>query len=139
MQRPEVMQSLMSLALGPAGKKEVSVGGTSVPASAVANLVGTLGSKAFTKAEADAEPSRDLPSYLYRNGALAADPGDPSSRAGVLLTRIGEAALLSESRIPRATFTEADEYYDELDMAELAAFESDGEIELEGEDLEFDD
>jgi hypothetical protein len=100
----------------------------------VANLVGTLGSKAFTKAEADTEPSRDLPAYLYRNGTLAADPGDPAARAGVLLTRIGEVALSSEARIPvRTGFTEADEYYDELDMAELA------ELDSEGVDLEFDD
>jgi hypothetical protein len=134
LQRPEVMQSLMSLALGPSGKKEIPVGGTSVPPSAVANLVGTLGSKAFTKAEADTEPSRDLPAYLYRNGTLAADPGDPAARAGVLLTRIGEVALSSEARIPvRTGFTEADEYYDELDMAELA------ELDSEGVDLEFDD
>jgi hypothetical protein len=129
-QRPEVQQALMSMALGSAGRKDVSVGGNSVPASAVAGLVGTLGSKAFTKAEAMAEPSEDLPGYLYNNGVLAVDPAVPSERAARLLEMFGEVAV-REPRIP--AFTGADEYYDALDMAELDF------IETEGNDLEFDD
>jgi len=93
LQRPEVLQALMSMALGSAGRKDVSVGGNSVPASAIANLVSTLGSKAFAKAEAVAEPSEDLPDYLYNNGVLAVDPAVPSQRAARLLEMFGEVAV----------------------------------------------
>lgn len=131
LQRPELQQALMSMALGSAGRKDVSVGVNSVPASAIANLVGSLSSKAFAKAEAETEPSEDLPDYLYNKGKLAVDPAVPAERAARLLEMFGEAAL----RVPRArpAFTEADEFYDELDMAELDF------LETEGNDLEFDD
>lgn len=134
-QRPEVLQSLMSLALGPSGKKDVSVGGTAVPASAVANLISTVASRAFAQAESDTEPTNQLPAYLYRNGVLTVDPGDPAARAGALLTRIGEAAEMQSSPMPvrRVSYNAADAYYDELDMAELEAMDVEGE-----EDVEFD-
>src|SRR5438128_1945548 len=59
---PQVLQSLMSLALGSAGRQTVPVGAsqTPVPTSAVANLIGQLGSRAFAQAEAAAEPSEAL-------------------------------------------------------------------------------
>lgn len=132
MQNPSVQQALMSLALGSAGKKDVPVGGTPVPASAFANLVGTLGTKAFTQAEATAEPSEDLPAYLYSNGTLTVDPAVPSQRAARLLEMLGEVSV-RPSRIVRPAFTEADAYYDELDLAELDM------LEMEGADLEFDE
>jgi hypothetical protein len=122
----------MSMALGSAGRKDVSVGGNSVPASAIANLVGSLSSKAFVKAEAETEPSEDLPGYLYSNGKLAVDPAVPSERAARLLEMFGEVAM-RPPRMVRPAFTEADEYYDELDMAELHS------IEMEGNELEFND
>lgn len=132
MQNPSVQQALMSLALGSAGRKDVPVGGTAVPASAFANLVGTLGTKAFTKAEAAAEPSEDLPQYLYSNGSLTVDPAVPSQRAARLLEMLGEVSV-RPSHVVRPAFTEADEYYDELDMAELDI------LEMEGADLEYDE
>jgi hypothetical protein len=134
LQRPEMMQSLMSMALGPAGRKDVPVGGTSVPVAAFANLLSALGSKAFAQAEAWAEPSEDLPDYLYKNGTLAVDPAVPAQRAAVLLEMLGQAAARTPvaPRVSRPEFTEADEYYDALDMAELDF------LEMEGND-EFDD
>jgi hypothetical protein len=132
LQNPSVQQALMSMSLGGAGRKDVSVGGTAVPASAFANLVSTVGSKAFTKAEAAAEPSEDLPEYLYSNGNLAADPAIPAERAARLLEMLGEAAI-PPARIARPSFSEADEYYDSLDLAELDF------LETEGYDFEFDE
>jgi hypothetical protein len=106
-QNPTVLQALMSLALGGAGRKDVSVSGTSVPASAFANLVGAVGSKAFAKAEAAAEPSEDLPDYLYNKGSLAVDPAIPSQRAARLLEMIGESTV-PPARILRPAITELD-------------------------------
>ncbi len=134
LQRPEVLQSLMSLALGPAGRKNVPVGasGTPVPVSAFANLLSILGSRAFGQAEASAAPSEALPSYLYKEGALVVDPADPVQRAAHLLEMLGEAAAIERS-VPRRKLTEADEYYDAIDIAEL------DESYMEGNALEFDD
>jgi hypothetical protein len=127
LQNSDVQKALMSLALGSAGRKDVPINGTPVPASAFANLVSTVGSKAFTKAEAVAEPSEDLPDYLYKNGSLLVDPAVPSQRAARLLEMLGEAAITPPPpRVVRRTFTEADEYYDELDLAELDILETEG-------------
>jgi hypothetical protein len=131
-QRPEFLDAMKKLVLGDVGGKDVSVGGTSVPVSAFANLVGTLGSKAFAQAEATAEPSEDLPDYLYSRGALTVDPAVPSQRAARLLEMLGEVALRTP-RVPKQVFSEADEYYDALDIAELDF------LETEGSDFEFDD
>ena len=132
LQRPELTQSLMSMALGSAGRQDVAVGDTSVPASAFANLLSVLGSKAFGQAEAWAEPSEDLPDYLYTNGTLVVDPAAPTQRAARLLEMLGEVAVDVPAPVTES-FTEADEYYDSLDLAELDS------LEMEGEDLEFDE
>jgi hypothetical protein len=131
-QRPELIQSLMSMALGSAGRKDIPVGNSSVPVSAFANLLSALGSKAFGQAEAFAEPSESLPDYLYKGGTLAVDPAVPSQRAAALLERLGEVAIPTVR--PRGSMLSgADEYYDELDAAELDL------MELEGANYEFDD
>jgi hypothetical protein len=123
----------MSMALGPAGRTSVPVGTASVPASAFANLLGQLGSRAFGQAEAAAEPTEALPGYLYKEGALAVDPAAPEQRAARLLEILGEAVPLPPIRTkPGTMFTETDEYYDSLDIAELDL------LEMEGGDLEFD-
>jgi hypothetical protein len=85
-----------------------------------------LGSKAFGQAEASAEPSESLPDYLYKDGDLQADPADRSARAAVLLERLGEVAIATPRPAPRFAFSEADEYYDELDAAELDLMEMEG-------------
>jgi hypothetical protein len=136
-QRPEVIHSLMSMALGPAGRKDVPVGGTPVPVGAFANLLTQLGSHAFGQAEATAEPTSTLPRYLYSTeNVLVADPSNPVERAGVLLQRLGEAWLpTAPARVvpQQRLLTEADEYYDAIDIAELDS------LEMEVNDLELDD
>jgi hypothetical protein len=116
----------MSLALGPVGRKDVPVGTITVPASAFANLLAQLGSRAFGQAEAAAEPSQALPGYLYKEGDLTVDPGDPAQRAARLLVMLGETSLPVTRRRPRWTPTEADEFYDALDLAELDLLETEG-------------
>jgi hypothetical protein len=133
-QRPEVLQALMAMTLQSAGRKDIPVGDTPVPVSAFANLIGTLGSKAFGQAEALADPSESLPEYLYKDGTLLVDPAERSMRAAVLLQRLGEVAMPTPRPVRRTSMlTEADEYYDELDAIELDL------MEMEGSDYEFDD
>lgn len=134
LQNPQVLQSLMSLAMGSAGRQTVPVGAsqTPVPTSAVANLIGQLGSGAFAQAEAVAEPSEALPAYLYKEGQLAVDPGAPEQRAARLLEMLSETTYTAPRRVAsRPMYTEADEFYDAIDIAELE------ELDTEGDGLEF--
>jgi hypothetical protein len=134
LRNPQVLQSLMSLALGSAGRQSVPVGAsqTPVPTSAVANLIGQLGSRAFAQAEAAAEPSEALPAYLYKEGQLVVDPGAPEQRAARLLEMLSETTYTAPARVPsRPMYTEADEFYDAIDIAELE------ELDMEGDGLEF--
>jgi hypothetical protein len=139
LQRPETQQALMSLALGSAGRSTVQAGSsrTPVPASAFANLLSTLASRVFNQAEASAEPTEGYPTYLHKSGVLAVDPALPEARAGRLLEMLAEVSYVPRSTRQttqrRQMYTEADEYYDEIDGAELAA------INLEGSDYELDE
>jgi hypothetical protein len=135
---PRTLQALVATALGRAGTPTVPVGasGTPTPIGAFANLLSTLGAKAFGQAEAAAIPSGQLPTYLYREGVLTVDPASPEQRAERLMELLGET-VVPPPRAPRATvsrMTEADEFYDELDEAELLEM-----IEDEGADLELDE
>jgi hypothetical protein len=123
----------MSMALGPAGRKDVPVGaaGTPVPVSAFASLLSVLGSRAFGQSEASTEPSEMLPAYLYKEGELAVDPAVSEQRAARVLELLDEAVVAFPPR--RSMLTEADEYYDVIDIAELDS------VDLEGGDLEFDE
>jgi hypothetical protein len=133
--KPGFVQSLMAMALQGAGKKSVPMGaaGTPVPTSAVANVLSVLGSKAFAQAEAAAEPSEAYPVYLYKEGRLTLDPADSEQRAARVLELLGETAYVRPA--PRSTprYTEMDEFYDAIDIAELE------EIELEAMDPELEE
>jgi hypothetical protein len=123
------------MALGPSTGTP-NVPGTQAPVSAVASALSTLAAKAFSQAEAAAIPSGQLPQYLYREGVLAVDPGSPEQRAERLMEVLRETVPRPPTirrAMPLRT-TESDEFYDELDAAELLEL-----IEEEGADLELDE
>lgn len=131
LQRPEVLQALMALALGSAGRRTVPVGaaGTEVPVSSFANLLGTLGQHAFAQSESIHPPAQGFPEYLYRGGELAVDPASPEQRAGRLMELLSETMPVPAARPSR--LTEADEFYDEYDELYLAELdEADLEVEV---------
>lgn len=132
---PRLLQSLVSMILGGAGTSAIPVAGKQVPPAAFANALSTLGAKAFGQAEAIATPSGQLPEYLLVEGAPVVDPGAPEQRAFRLMELLGEG-VTPPPRAPRARrlgMTEADEFYDELDAAELL------ELIDEGADIELDE
>jgi hypothetical protein len=94
-QQPEVLKSLLALALGEHGRKTVN--GVSV--GSVMNLLSSI----FGRAAADADElarSMDLPSYLLdEEGNLTADPAAPSARADALYAVLLDAEndLLEEA------------------------------------------
>jgi hypothetical protein len=140
-QHPQFLQALMAMSLGNAGKQNIEVGSTEVPVSAFANLGSVLAGKAFRQAELGSEPTEDLPAYLYTEGALTVDPGAPSERAARLLIMLGDSfePLPSSGNASNSvSLSEADSYYDALDVAELGFLDAEG-LDAEGEDGEYDD
>jgi hypothetical protein len=92
--RPEVLQALLSLALGRAGRGEIPVGSTPVPPAAFANLIGTLANQAAAEHHAlGAHDGEAVPTYLLdHEGGLAVDPAVPAQRAARLLEVLEQAA-----------------------------------------------
>lgn len=119
--RPETLQALLSMALGGAGRRQVPVGGTPVPVSAFANLLGQLAGQASAEYhQTIAGESAGTPMYLLDGaGEFIGDPADPASRAEVLLRRFAEADALEAAEADDEAWREAwDEDWDEADDLE---------------------
>ncbi|MEA2561103.1 MAG: hypothetical protein QOH06_2607 [Acidobacteriota bacterium] len=132
--RPETLQALLSMTMGGAGRRQVPVGGTPVPAGAFANLLGVLANQAAAEYhQTIAGESAGTPMYLLDGaGEFVGDPADPASRAEVLMLRLAEADALEAAESAEAYDDAYDEAYDESDEQwELA--------ELEAESDEYDE
>ena len=99
--RPETLKALGSMALGPAGKRQMNVAGMPVPVASFANLLGVLANQAAAEHHmAGAGELTGTPAYLLdENGEAIGDPFDATSRAEVLLSRLetADAREASES------------------------------------------
>jgi hypothetical protein len=124
--RPETIQALGSMAMGALGKKDVSVGGTSVPVAAFGNLLKTLignaeaeYSQALTAAEGDGTPS-----YMHDfSGQAVSDPAVPLNRAVALYQLLQTAKpseMDSEADAEAEYDMEAEQAeWDEMELAEV--------------------
>lgn len=91
--RPEVLQGLLSMAMGRMGARAVPVGRTPVPPAAFANLLSTLAARTAAEAHATAAgEEQGVPSYLLGpDGEAVVDPTLPEERAGRLLGLLAAA------------------------------------------------
>jgi hypothetical protein len=132
--RPEVLQALMAMVLGQAGRPNIPVGATQVPVGAFANLVRELADRAAAEYNAGAAtPREDIPAYLQDFlGEARHDPATPSGRAARLFEVLQETDLERAAETPEGTLRSAArdvtveieieaQYYDELELAELYA------------------
>jgi hypothetical protein len=133
--RPETLQALVSMAMGPTGKPNVSVGGTPVPVAAFSNLIGTLAGRAEAESRAAEAMAREsVPAYLQDYaGEAKGDPAVAESRAEALFELLeasesGEAAEAGESAEYGEASGEWAEWEAEADAREL--------LELAGETFE---
>ena len=131
--QPQVLQGLVSMLLGQAGRQNIPVGHTQVPAPAFANLLGVLANQAASEASANAAQDvggESVPRYLQNYaGEAVGDPAIPEHRAYALLELLQEAQAEQDESYDNRTdsareswFTvpELDEaYFDELELAEL--------------------
>jgi len=113
--RPEVLQALMSMLLGPSGRRHVPVAGTPVPVGAFTNLLGVLANRAAAEYNVLAAPSgEDIPRYLLDvNGEFLVDPAVPEERAAVLLGLL-EIAEQEEAAYELYEAELAEEFEDDL-------------------------
>lgn len=93
-QNPDMLKSLLSLALGSNGKKSISIGkgGPSVNVGSFANLLSTLSNQVAADAEQLLSESNELHSYLLDSeGNYLYDPANPEERARALYEVLSEA------------------------------------------------
>jgi hypothetical protein len=129
--KPETIQAVASMAMGAMGKSNVSVGGTSVPISAFANLLGTLVGKAQAEyAEALSSAEGDgTPQYMKDYaGQPVFDPAVPLNRAAALYQLLQNAPRDSEAEDAEAEAAELDmesmqAEYDEMELLEIESME----------------
>lgn len=132
--RPEMLQALMSMALGQLGRPNVKVNQNRVPVDAFTNLLATLAHQAQMEHQA-ANPSlgESMPEYLRDYaGEVTIDPSVSEQRAAILYEMLIEsdvepanAQWKSTSQSMMDIESEADEesFYAELEFEEI--FEQD--------------
>jgi hypothetical protein len=125
--KPQTMQALASMAMGPAGKPDIPVGGTSVPVGAFGNLLKMLtGRMEAEYAESMARSKGDgTPEYMRDYaGQAKADPHVAANRAEALYELLQFAGKESEQESADAeSEAEAEAEYQRAQQ-EMEAFQA---------------
>jgi hypothetical protein len=139
LRRPETMQALAALSLGPAGRRSIPVGSaqTPVPVGAVTNLIGQLANQAAAEAAALGDGAEASLQYMTdESGEFVGDPALDRDRAARLwdLLNVAQAERLSEAVAFQQSTDEA--AYDEraaeaYDAAEIAYYDAMDQAEAE--------
>jgi len=124
--RPEVLQALMAMIMGGAGRPNIMVGNTPVPPGAVANTIAALANQAAAEYNAVAPGGEPVPRYLLdERGEFLCDPAVPEERAMILVQRLNEAASQEYQALDddyddyEVEEDLEDDWYDELDLIDL--------------------
>jgi hypothetical protein len=157
LQRPETMQALGAMSLGPAGRRSIPVGSaqTPVPVGAITNLIGQLANQASAEAAVLGDGAEASLTYMTDEaGAFVGDPALDRDRAARLwdLLNHAQAERLEEALAIEQTDEVFDEgtdeasdemdemaYYDALELAVSESAEEDAEGYDEGLDEAFDE
>lgn len=94
LRRPETMQALSALRLGPAGRSTIPVGSaqTPIPVAGIANLIGQLANQAAAEAAALSEGTEAPLRYMVdESGEYIGDPASEQDRAAILWDVLNEA------------------------------------------------
>jgi len=131
--QPQVLQALLAMTMGSAGRQTIPVKGNLVPLGAFANLIGTLANQVAAEYNAATqETGENIPQYLMdSNGEFIVDPAVAEQRAGLLMNLLQQANqenFAQQEAVKRrdvgryrqqSLLTEADEMYDALELGEL--------------------
>jgi hypothetical protein len=130
MARPETLQALTSMAMGPLGKSAVAVGGTSVPVGAFGNLLKMLtGGMEAEYYQSMAASRESVPAYMQDYaGETKGDPAVAAHRAAALYELL-DSSEAEESAEADAESAEHESYrreveawqaeYDAMELAEV--------------------
>lgn len=107
--RPEVLEALIAMTLGQAGRQHVRLGNDSVPVAAFANLLGVLANQAAVEYNAKVRPDGEgIPEYLLDSeGEFKCDIAVPEERANLL-------AEMLQAHPARQPSSESDDRVDDL-------------------------
>jgi hypothetical protein len=132
--KPQTVQALTSMTMGPLGRSSIPVGGQQVPLTAFTNLLSSLAGRAEAEYNASiASNQSNVPTYMRDySGQPKGDPAIAQHRAEALYE-----LLESEASTESAEATEGAEYesaetemeaiqaqYDAIEMAELYEYEA---------------
>jgi hypothetical protein len=130
--QPQVLQALLAMTMGSAGRQTIPVRGNLVPLGAFANLIGTLVNQVEAEYNAATqETGENIPQYLMdSNGEFIVDPAVAEQRAGLLMNLLQQANQenFAQEAVKRrdvgryrqqSLLTEVDEMYDALELREL--------------------
>lgn len=123
LQRPEAMQALAALNLGPAGRPTIPVGSaqTPVPVSAITNVIRELADQAAAEAAGLSDGAESEPRYMTdETGEFVGDPALDRDRAARVwdLLNVAQAERLMNAVAVHQQVAEA--YYDEAYGEDLA-------------------
>lgn len=136
--KPQTVQALSSMALGPLGRSSISVGGTQVPITAFTNLLSSLAGRAEAEYNASvASNQTNVPAYMRDYaGQPKYDPAVAQHRAEALYelleaTEAAEAAESAEAAEAAEAYESGESEmeaiqaeYDAIEMAELYEYEA---------------
>jgi len=100
--RPETLQALMSMAMGPLGRPNIPVKGTPVPVGAFSNLLGVLANQAASEYNESLAPRNSgVPEYMEDYaGEARGDPAVSEHRAQALYELLGSGNR--NRKVPKA-------------------------------------
>jgi hypothetical protein len=132
--KPQTVQALTSMAMGPLGRSSIPVGGTQVPITAFTNLLSTLAGRAETEYNASVAANQsNVPTYMRDYaGQPKGDPAVAQHRAEALYELLeasegaesAEAAEVAEYESTESEMEAIHAEYDALEMAELYEYEA---------------
>lgn len=119
--KPETLQALTSMAMGPMGKPNVDVGGTPVPVAAFGNLLKMLAGRTEAEYYESIAASREaVPAYMQDYAGLPkGDPAVAAHRAAALFELLDSTEADDEAYDERAEEAEAEAENFESEMFEL--------------------
>jgi hypothetical protein len=119
--KPETLQALTSMAMGPLGKPNVDVGGTSVPVAAFGNLLKMLAGRTEAEYYESIAASREaVPAYMQDYAGLPkGDPAVAAHRAAALFELLDSTEADDEADDERSEEAEAEAETFESEMVEL--------------------
>jgi hypothetical protein len=153
MTRPETLQAILSAAMGPAGSRNLNIGGQQIPVHQLLSALGTVAQRAAHEAAEFDENAEMTPEFAEAAAeAWGLDPEDAESRADGVLTWLALTSPIWANRPPPQVSVqvanpvdpyfpagEYDEYDEGSEYDEGAEYDENDEYDEYDESAEYDE